>query len=442
MWKRKDFFPSGSAETAPIFMAMPIIYAGKSINDRTLTIIKDGMCNNFVGKKGLIKAKDYWLDVKNSATVRKEFNLWCTKWRSNDDKLFRLATDKIQNWKKGWKELDSFQKQLWLGTYKIEVLDNFADEIDRKIVLELERKKIPVKHKFSLFSPSKPNYFQRMMADRNKVKKGKMTESDYLRKYWFSHGNWNGGVLLDKKILKNDLAENIKKLDFGKIEKVHRKYDKLLDKKTRTLVEIIRILSLWREERKAAVQKIMLGYVNIASLASKKMGISSALVRSSLVSEIKKLKRNPEIFRKRLEASAYLVEKNRLGVEILTGKTAEDYIREFLIEAKDKVIRGTIASRGKASGKARIILKKKDFPKFKKGEVLVTTMTRPEFYPILKKAAAVVTEEGGLTSHAAIAARELGIPCVIGTKVATRVFKTGDLIEVDALKGMVTIVSE
>ena len=87
-----------------------------------------------------------------------------------------------------------------------------------------------------------------------------------------------------------------------------------------------------------------------------------------------------------------------------------------------------------------IVLRKNDFPKFKKGMILVTTMTRPEYYPLMRIAKAVVTDEGGITSHAAIISRELGIPCVIGTKIATRVLKDGQLVEVDANKGVVKVI--
>jgi pyruvate,water dikinase len=84
-----------------------------------------------------------------------------------------------------------------------------------------------------------------------------------------------------------------------------------------------------------------------------------------------------------------------------------------------------------ASGKAHVILNPKDIGFFKAGEVLVTDMTNPDWEPIMKIAAAIVTDKGGRTSHAAIVSRELGIPCVVGTKNATRLVKTGDLLTVD-----------
>jgi len=69
-------------------------------------------------------------------------------------------------------------------------------------------------------------------------------------------------------------------------------------------------------------------------------------------------------------------------------------------------------------------------------------MTRPEFVPLMKKAAAIITDEGGITSHAAIISREMNIPCIIGTKIATKIFKDGDLVEVDADKGIVKILKK
>jgi phosphoenolpyruvate synthase/pyruvate phosphate dikinase len=111
-------------------------------------------------------------------------------------------------------------------------------------------------------------------------------------------------------------------------------------------------------------------------------------------------------------------------------------------EAVDE-IKGVVANVGKAKGKARIIvvedLKRllEDMERFKEGEVMVTTMTQPTMVSLARKAAAIVTNEGGITSHASILAREYDIPCIVGTKTATFVIKDGDEVEVDANKGIV-----
>ncbi len=100
-------------------------------------------------------------------------------------------------------------------------------------------------------------------------------------------------------------------------------------------------------------------------------------------------------------------------------------------------VTGLCACIGRAIGKVRICKTLDDIFAFPSGYVLVTGMTRPEFVPAMKKAIAIVTDEGGLTSHAAIVSRELGVPCVIGTKMATKVFANDDLVEVAAQHGRV-----
>ena len=96
---------------------------------------------------------------------------------------------------------------------------------------------------------------------------------------------------------------------------------------------------------------------------------------------------------------------------------------------------------GKAKGHTKILLGRADFDKMNKGDVLVAPSTRPEYLPVMKKASAIVTDEGGLTSHAAIVSRELKIPCIIGTQIATELLKDNDLVEVDADNGIVRKIS-
>ncbi len=101
-------------------------------------------------------------------------------------------------------------------------------------------------------------------------------------------------------------------------------------------------------------------------------------------------------------------------------------------------LKGTVAVQGGiVRGKCRVIYALEEASKFQNGEVMVTPMTVPDFIPAMKKAAAVVTDEGGVTCHAAIVCRELNIPCIIGTKHATKMFKDGDEIEVDTNTGIV-----
>jgi len=128
------------------------------------------------------------------------------------------------------------------------------------------------------------------------------------------------------------------------------------------------------------------------------------------------------------------------GYEVLAGTKAKK-VANYLKDVKNplKVIKGMTASMGIFKGRVRLILKIHDMVNMNKGDILVTSMTRPEMVPVMKLAGAIITDEGGVTSHAAIISRELHIPCIIGTKLATQVLKDGDMVEVDANKGIVKI---
>ncbi|MCL5090826.1 MAG: phosphoenolpyruvate synthase [Patescibacteria group bacterium] len=105
------------------------------------------------------------------------------------------------------------------------------------------------------------------------------------------------------------------------------------------------------------------------------------------------------------------------------------------IEEKKVILKGAGASPGIGWGNVVIINSKKEIGKVKQGDVLVTSMTTPDFVPAMKKVSAIVTDKGGLTSHAAIVSRELGVPCVVGTEKATQVLKNNETITVDGGKG-------
>jgi pyruvate,water dikinase len=107
-------------------------------------------------------------------------------------------------------------------------------------------------------------------------------------------------------------------------------------------------------------------------------------------------------------------------------------VKEYIpLEHREPILMGASVGSKIGVGKARVIMDAKHIGDFKKGEVLVTTMTDPDWEPIMKIASAIVTDKGGRTSHAAIVSRELGIPAIVGTEKATKIIKTGDPITVD-----------
>ena len=135
------------------------------------------------------------------------------------------------------------------------------------------------------------------------------------------------------------------------------------------------------------------------------------------------------------------------GANYYSGDKAEQIAKEELgsLFETEKVdsFKGMVANKGFTQGTVRVlwsndILQAREMRKtFQKGNILITQMTQPNIMDIAARAGAIVTEEGGMLSHAAIISRELKIPCIIGTKIATKVLKDGDLVEVDANKGVV-----
>jgi pyruvate,water dikinase len=101
------------------------------------------------------------------------------------------------------------------------------------------------------------------------------------------------------------------------------------------------------------------------------------------------------------------------------------------------ILKGLPASPGIAAGKARVLRGPEEIKRVRSGDILVTAMTSPDYVPAMKKAAAIVTDEGGITSHAAIVSRELGVPCVVGTGSATKVIKDDMEVTVDGRSGLV-----
>ena len=101
------------------------------------------------------------------------------------------------------------------------------------------------------------------------------------------------------------------------------------------------------------------------------------------------------------------------------------------------LLNGLGVSPGIGTGRVKLVLDIKDLGRVKKGDVLVTKMTTPDYVPAMLKTVGIVTNEGGMTSHAAIVSRELGVPCVVGTSTATQVLAEGSLISVDGSRGIV-----
>ncbi|MBU2519625.1 MAG: phosphoenolpyruvate synthase [Nanoarchaeota archaeon] len=136
----------------------------------------------------------------------------------------------------------------------------------------------------------------------------------------------------------------------------------------------------------------------------------------------------------------WCIEKNRLyfvqARPITTLRMEAKQEKEITGDEKI-ILEGIAASPGVVEGRVRIVAGMNDLNKIERGDILVATMTSPAMIPAMKRAAAIITDEGGRTSHAATVSRELGIPCIVGTERATELLKDGDLITLDAVHGKI-----
>ena len=178
---------------------------------------------------------------------------------------------------------------------------------------------------------------------------------------------------------------------------------------------------------------------------AKRLGLNLMQVRFMLKNEVQDALSGKEInyesLRRRTRFCIFYTEKDREVIFIGDEAKKLRHRIQMLKKINAEEVMGQTGSVGTARGIVKTINRPSAMIKMHKGDILVSIATKPDIVGAMKKAAAIVTDQGGITSHAAIVARELGIPCVIATKIATKIFKDGDNVEVDADKGLVKKIS-
>jgi len=210
----------------------------------------------------------------------------------------------------------------------------------------------------------------------------------------------------------------------------------VLDSKDRHLAGVLQDFIFLRTHRTDVFNKTFHLIRNLLLKLAEFKGLSYGELLACTSSEVFGIRPAKDALAARQEAFGFVGCGGLVEVETGAGlaKLQDAYSDKHSSVAQ---VSGRVACAGKASGVCRLVLSKDDYPRFRKGDILVTPMTTPDMMLLMEKAAAFVTDEGGITCHAAIISRELGKPCVINTKRATSVFKDGDLLEVDATNGVV-----
>jgi len=238
-----------------------------------------------------------------------------------------------------------------------------------------------------------------------------------------------------KEINKSEFLKKWKE-DKLEIEKAI-KYAKELVGKEAYLVDIFQYIIYYRTHRTDTMNKAAFFAIPLFNKTAAEYGITyEQLMHCTSFEVLQKQIPSKEILNQRIKDCSLLLDNGK--VSCLTGKESLKLIEFFKEEVVNvKEFKGQVACKGNVKGEVKVVRNKQDFEKIVNGDILVTSMTTPEMMPLLKKASAFVTDEGGLTCHAAIISREMNKPCIIGTKIATKVLKDGDMVEVDADKGIV-----
>jgi len=214
----------------------------------------------------------------------------------------------------------------------------------------------------------------------------------------------------------------------------YKKFTRGLSKNTIQAAEILQDYMWFRNERISALKIAQYNIKSLLTEIANRLNVPFSDLIWYKVMEIEQL----------LKMGVKVNVANRklyIRAELVDGKLSyiEKEKKQKIRLNKTSLIKGTVASMGQAEGIVKVLHSYRDINKVEEGDILVTSMTTPDFVMAMRRAAAIVTDEGGVLCHAAIVSREFGIPCITGTKIATQILKDGDKVFVDAEKGTVQL---
>jgi phosphoenolpyruvate synthase/pyruvate phosphate dikinase len=349
-------------------------------------------------------------------------------------------------------------KQYYIPVFAPFAIEEYFDPECRKL-LRKEFGEEADKYFEIISSPSKLNDYQNMRIELIELKLSNKINDKTINKLVKEHC-WQSEYsfiepLLDRHYFINEIKklsikyalEEKKKLLGVNNKKFLEVYSKITNKRLKLISKIINDYMFIRTERVDYLKKAQTHLRPFYARLSKELARKTKnewdyenvlyLLNKEIIDFLESNKIPDYKEAKRREKQDYLLYYD--GKEHLThDKKLVEELQKIIKRLETvKEIKGTIAFKGKVQGEVKLIFNKEDLTKFKEGQILIAKTTMPDYTATMKLAKAIVTDEGGITSHAAITARELHIPCIVGAKVATKSFKDNDIIEVDATKGIV-----
>jgi len=489
--KREWFLLEKLHQYPPICLEPPVLAMTTDLSDWGLTNVPHSIMEYTNGNVNMYYLKHEWQDAaENNLQAIVENPSIMDKAHKRSDKVCELIVDlskeiiDVDLSKKSSKDLTklyeralSLEKELhtlrviaWQMETGGEVFSKYLVNYLANIVKENKIDTDPVLIFSDLVTPTESTLVNQEHLDllklAKKVKEKKIelsTENkeikEHTKKYNFLPYGCEGPLWSDQDIINHiqgilNENQNIDKLinhhekQFDKIKEKQKQWIKEipLDKKHQHLIQVAKDIVFQKGFSKEHQYLVWYSLSVLLKEVAKRNYITLKQVRYFLPAEVPEAIQgkefDPNELNERYKYSLIYIDAS--GSYFLTKKDARDIknkmniiSEDFQIDEDTTELKGQTAVPGQARGEVVIINSPKEQEKMKAGNILVSEMTIPEIVTSMKKASAIVTDMGGITCHAAIVSRELGIPCIIGTKIATKFLKDGDTVEVDATKGIV-----
>lgn len=408
-------------------------------------------------------AKDEFIsDWKKSTKIMKDAFA-----RIDKTNLIELSDEELKDL---YVEISEKYHGFWIPAGTLEFI-NYA--LDKWLQAELKKKKIADQNEFNhavatLSAPIELTFYRQEEKDIIEIIKLPEDEreaalEEHAKKYYWIFNSYYASQIMSKEYFKEEM-EKLAKEDYEQMyndivnykeqsqkekQELIKKYS--LDDNTQKIIILLEEFTIWQDIRK---MDNFIGdhYVDVL--------LKEIVRRKNIPFDDLRCLTFGEII-EWLSSNGYkkymdLIASRKDGLTIFhfdymnghTGRVLSSTEAKKVVEGLEaanadkqaSVFQGVVANMGKSKyfrGTVRVVMSSKDIGKIEKGEILVTSMTAPDYVVGMKKAGAVITDEGGITCHAAIVSREIGIPCIVGTKVATRILKDGDTVEIHGGKGII-----
>jgi len=412
-------------------------------------------------KNGLVLFKN---EIMNEEKTKEYYHLWlktATKIVELQEEIENLSTlsDKqlselFENWYNNY-------SKFWIYGSLPEVA-NWGGEMLLKDKLMETNKENFLEIFESLSSPEYLSFYQKEEFDLLKLKQIKNPElldkklKEHQKNYHWLRNSYGHAEVLSVSYFREELSKFAEEKAKEKIKEIQELSEKTREKKkeiikkykiSKEIENIAKRLSYsiwWQDFRKKYIFMAIAEMEKFVIEVSRKFNIEKEELYQyfgrDLGDIIKTGKKVKNALDRKKGCMEYYHEEKEM--ERFDYEKSNEIIKPFLeIEVDENLeeIKGLPVSRGKVRGKVKIIFSPLKMTKMNFGDILVAPMTSPDFIIAMKKAAGIITDVGGMTSHAAIVSREMKKPCIVGTKIATKVLKDNDLIEIDANTGIVKI---